>query len=113
MSKKIFTEKFMDDRKELDKTVMKYAGKNIKRFYNLDTSVYKEGTLSRKTKELMGLVASVALRCDDCIEYHLIRCSEEGVSDEELEEALSIALIVCGSITIPHMRKAFAKWERL
>lgn len=112
MSKKIFSEKFMDDRTKLDNVVMKYAGKNIKRFYNLDVNVYKAGTLSGKTKELMGLVASTVLRCDDCIEYHLIRCSEEGVTDEELEETFSIALIVGGSITIPHIRRAFVKWDK-
>ncbi len=104
---------FMEERKKLNEKVMKYAGKEIKRFYNLDTNVYREGELSCKTKELLGLVASTVLRCDDCIEYHMVRCKEEGLTDEELEEALSVALIVGGSITIPHLRRAFAKWEKI
>ena len=69
--------------------------------------------LPRKIKELLGLVASLVLRCDDCVKYHVIRCYEEGVSSEELEEALAIALVVGGSITIPHMRRAFEAWDEL
>ncbi len=106
-------DEFMKEREKLDETVMKYAGKEIKRFYNLDTNVYKEGELSKKTKELLGLVASTVLRCDDCIEYHMIRCKEEGLTDDELQEAMSVALIVGGSITIPHLRRAFDKWEKM
>lgn len=113
MAKKSFTEDFLDTRKDYDDKVMKYAGKNIKRFYNLDNKVYRDGCLSSKMKELMGLVASVVLRCDECIKYHLIRCGEEGVTDEELEEALSVALVVGGSVTIPHLRKAFDIWDRI
>ncbi len=111
MSEKVTGEEFLKRRKELDDIVMRYAGKNMKRFYNLDTNVYSAGDLPRKTKELMGLVASTVLRCDDCIEYHLVRCIEEGVTDGEFEEALSVALVVGGSITIPHVRRAFEKWE--
>lgn len=106
-------DEFMKEREKLNEKVMKYAGKEMKRFYNLDTNVYREGVLSSKTKELLGLVASTVLRCDDCIEYHMVRCKEEGLTDGELEEALSVALIVGGSITIPHLRRAFAKWEKM
>ena len=73
---------------------MKYAGLGTKRYYSLDSQAYREGVLPVKTKELLGLVASFVLRCDDCIMYHVIRCHEEGVSSEELEEALFIGLIV-------------------
>lgn len=104
---------FQEDREYLNEVVMKYAGLSMKRFYNLDSQVYQEGVLSRKTKEMLGLVASLVLRCDDCITYHLIRCAEEGVTSEELEEVLSVGLIVGGSITIPHLRRAFQAWEEL
>ena len=102
---------FKERREKLNDIVMKYAGTTIKRFYNLDTNAYREGILDRKTKELLGLVASFVLRCDDCIIYHLDRCSEEGVTTRELEEALSIGLLVGGTITIPHLRRAFKTWD--
>jgi AhpD family alkylhydroperoxidase len=78
----------------------------IKRFFNLDTSVYREGALDAKTKELLGLVASTVLRCNDCIDYHIIQCVDAGWSDDELYDALNVALIVGGSIVIPHLRHA-------
>jgi AhpD family alkylhydroperoxidase len=78
----------------------------IKRFFNLDTTAYKDGALDTKTKELLGLVASAVLRCNDCIDYHLIQCIEAGWKDEELHDALNVALIVGGSIFIPHLRHA-------
>ncbi len=106
-------ENFKKQRNYLNDIVMKYAQTNMKRFYALDSKVYFDGALSRKTKEMMGLVASLALRCDDCVEYHIIRCHEENVTDSEIEEALSIALIVGGSITIPHLRRAFKIWDEL
>ena len=106
-------EEFQDERETLNQVVMKYAGTNIKRFHNLDSQVYAEGALPTRTKELIGLVSSLTLRCDDCILYHLIRCHEEGIRDEELEEALAIGLVVGGSITIPHLRKAFQAWHDL
>ncbi len=106
-------EKFKKRRNYLNDIVMKYAKTNTKRFYALDSKVYLEGALPRKTKEMMGLVASLVLRCDDCVEYHMIRCAEENVSDSEMEEALSIALVVGGSITIPHLRRAFEIWDDL
>lgn len=79
----------------------------IKRFFNLDTSAYQDGALPGRTKELLGLVASAVLRCNDCIDYHLIQCVDLGCSDEELYEALNVALVVGGSIVIPHLRHAF------
>src|SRR2546426_305270 len=78
----------------------------IKRFFNLDTQVYNDGALPRKTKELLGLVASLVLRCDDCVTYHIIQCVETKVTDEEFFEAFNVGLIVGGSITIPHLRYA-------
>ena len=84
-----------------------------KRFFSLDSQVYREGNIPVKYKEMMGLVASMVLRCDDCITYHLVRCRQEGVSMEELVEAMSIALIVGGSIVIPHLRRAYEIMEEL
>ncbi len=78
----------------------------IKRFFNLDTAAYRDGALDAKTKELLGLVASAVLRCNDCIDYHLIQCVDAGWKDEELHDALNVALVVGGSIMIPHLRHA-------
>ena len=78
----------------------------IKRFFNLDTAAYREGALDAKTKELLALVASTVLRCNDCIDYHIIQCVDAGWSDDELYDALNVALIVGGSIVIPHLRHA-------
>jgi len=85
----------------------------IKRFFNLDTGAYRDGALPGKTKELLGLVASAVLRCNDCIDYHLIQCVAAEYSDEELHDALNIALIVGGSIIIPHLRHAYETIELL
>jgi AhpD family alkylhydroperoxidase len=78
----------------------------IKRFFNLDTAAYRDEGLDARTKELLGLVASTVLRCNDCIDYHLIQCVEAGFGDEELYDALNVALVVGGSIVIPHLRHA-------
>ncbi|UCE08286.1 MAG: carboxymuconolactone decarboxylase family protein [bacterium] len=106
-------EKFQQERERLNKIVMKYAQLEMKRFWSLDGQVYREGALPVKFKELLGLVASLVLRCDDCIKYHIARCHEEGITSEELEEVLSIGLIVGGSIVIPHLRRAFEVWDEL
>lgn len=106
-------ERFKQEREKLNQVVMKYGGTNIKRFYSLDSQVYTEGALPKKTKELLGLVSSLVLRCDDCIKYHIVRCHQEGVNSNELEEALAIGLMVGGSITIPHLRRAFQAWDEL
>ncbi len=106
-------EEFKKEREYLNELVKKYSNLDIKRFYNLDGAAYRDGKIPVKYKELLGLVASMVLRCDDCIRYHLIRCYEEGISDEELTEAMGIALIVGGSIVIPHHRKAVEFWDAL
>ena len=106
-------DKFQRERATLNELVMKYAGLGTKRYYSLDAQAYREGALPVKTKELLGLVASFVLRCDDCIKYHIIRCHEVGVSSEELEEALFIGLVVGGTITIPHQRRAMRAWDEL
>ncbi len=106
-------EQFQKDRERLNQIVMKYAGANIKRFWSIDSQVYKQGALPAKTKELLGLVSSLVLRCDDCVKYHIIRCHQERLKDGELDEALAIALVVGGSITIPHLRRAFEAWDEL
>ncbi|WP_138431415.1 carboxymuconolactone decarboxylase family protein [Fodinibius saliphilus] len=85
----------------------------IKRFFNLDNNTYKEGALSVETKELLGLVASTVLRCNDCIDYHLEQCAKAGSTKEELVEALNVALVVGGSIVIPHLRHAVETLEIL
>lgn len=104
---------FQEERERLNEIVMRHAGLNMKRFYNLDSQVYRDGALPARTKEMLGLVASLVLRCDDCIKYHLVRCREEELSSAELEEALAIGLVVGGSITIPHLRTAFEFWSGL
>jgi len=106
-------ERFKEERDRLNELVMKYAGLGTKRYYSLDSQAYREGALPSRVKELLGLVASFVLRCDDCIKYHVIRCHEEGITDEELEEALFIGLVVGGTITIPHQRRALKAWDEL
>ena len=97
---------FREFREEMNEKILKEKNLNINRFFNLDNRAYEDGALSSKTKEMLGLVASMVLKCDDCITYHITRCKEEGVTREEFFEAFNIALIVGGSIVIPHMRKA-------
>lgn len=104
---------FEKDRARLQEKMLKNSGIVAKRFLSLDSQAYREDALDSKTKEMLGLVASLVLRCDDCIRYHLQRCWEEGVSTEELDEVLSIGLVVGGSITIPHIRRAWEFWEEL
>ena len=106
-------EKFKKERETLNEIVMRYGGRNIKRFFTIDTQAYQEGAIPKKYKELLGLVSSLVLRCDDCIKYHIIQCKEEDVSDNELEETLAIGLVVGGSITIPHLRRALLAWDEL
>ena len=104
---------FKEQREALNDKILARDNVNIKRFFGIDTAVYRDGALDTKTKELMGLVASAVLRCDDCVTYHLMRCAEEGVTDAEMDEALSVALVAGGSITIPHLRRAVDLWEEL
>ena len=100
-------------REKMNEKILSQDNKVLKRFFNLDTNAYQDGALSGKTKELMGLVASMVLRCDDCISYHLGSCYELGVSKEELFEVFAIANLVGGSICIPHTRRAVEYWEAL
>ena len=97
---------FRQYREMMNQRILSAGNLGIKRFFALDSRAYEKGVLDVKTKEMMGLVASTVLRCSDCITYHVIRCVQEGVSDEELFEALNVALIVGGSITIPNIRRA-------
>jgi len=100
--------RFLDNRTRLNENVDKADNFLVKRFYNLDHNTYLEGALPAKYKELMGLVASACLRCDDCIYYHAIQSYRLGVTRAEQEEAINVALVVGGSIVIPHMRRAYA-----
>src|SRR5271165_3677243 len=99
---------FIDHRTRLNQSVDKADNFLVKRFYNLDHNTYLEGALPAKYKELMGLVASACLRCDDCISYHIIQSYRLGVTRAEQEEAINVALVVGGSIVIPHLRRAYA-----
>ena len=87
--------------------------KIIKRIFNLDTNAFAAGALDKKTKELLGLVASTVLRCDDCVKYHLETCHSTGLKKEEVMEALGIATLIGGTIVIPHLRRAYEYWEAL
>jgi AhpD family alkylhydroperoxidase len=98
-------EKFRTERQRLNERVLEAATTTTKRFFNLDTNCYKDGALPARTKEMAGLSASLVLRCDDCIAYHIIRCVELGVSEAEISEIFDVGLIVGGSIVIPHLRR--------
>lgn len=100
-------------REKMNEKLLGQQNKTLNRFFNMDTNAYKEGALSVKMKELMGLVASMVLRCDDCIAYHLGTCYELGVTKEEIFEVFSVANLVGGSICIPHTRRALEYWEAL
>jgi AhpD family alkylhydroperoxidase len=97
---------FNEYRSRMNEIILSEAPLEVKRFFSLDTQTYKDGALPASTKELMGLACSMVLRCDDCITYHLQQCAQAGVSDEEIWEAMAVALIVGGSILIPHIRRA-------
>jgi len=97
---------FREFRERMNARILDSGNLEIKRFFALDTRAYEAGALPVKTKELMGLVASLVLRCDDCISYHIVRCREEGVVRDEFFDAFNVALVVGGSITIPHLRRA-------
>jgi AhpD family alkylhydroperoxidase len=98
-------------RERMNARILSADNLQIKRFFNLDSRAYEAGALSVKVKELLGLVASMVLRCDDCVTYHVIRCVEEGVTDREFFDAFNVALVVGGSITIPHLRRAAQRFE--
>lgn len=104
---------FQAFREAMNKQIQESGHLGMKRFFALDHQAYEPGALDTKTKELLGLVASTVLRCDDCITYHLMRSAEEGWTRAEVIDALDVALIVGGSITIPHVRRAFARMQEI
>ncbi len=106
-------DEFNDYRSRMNEVILSKNNLVMKRLWNLDTNTYESGALNTKTKELLGLVASMVLRCDDCIKYHLGKCYEEGVSTAELYELFAVANIVGGTIVIPHTRRAAEYWEAL
>lgn len=105
--------KFNDYRAKMNDRILAQDNKTLKRFWSLDNQTYKDGALPLKTKELMGLVASMVLRCDDCIKYHLGTCHEIGVTTDEIYEVFAVANLVGGSIVIPHTRRAAEYWDLL
>jgi AhpD family alkylhydroperoxidase len=101
-------EEFNAFREKMNERILSVENRTIKRFFGVDTLTYEPGKLDVKTKEMLGLVSSMVLRCDDCISYHIQQCKKEGVTDEEMFEVFSVALVVGGSIVIPHLRRAVA-----
>lgn len=106
-------EEFNAYRAKMNEKILGEDNKVIKRFFNLDTNTYASGELDVKTKEMIGLACSMVLRCDDCIKYHLGKSYEAGLKKEEIFEVFSIALVIGGSIVIPHLRRAVEYWEEL
>jgi AhpD family alkylhydroperoxidase len=106
-------EEFRLFRERMNARILEAGNLEIKRFFALDTRSYEPGALDAKTKELLGLTASLVLRCDDCVTYHMVRCKEEGVTDPEFFEALNVGLVVGGSIVIPHLRRAVDTLDQL
>jgi AhpD family alkylhydroperoxidase len=104
---------FNDYRSKMNEKLLADNNKIVKRIFNLDTNAYAEGALDVKTKELLGLVASAVLRCDDCVKYHLETSHKLGTTKEEMMEAMGIATLVGGTIVIPHLRRAYEFWEAL
>jgi AhpD family alkylhydroperoxidase len=104
---------FNEYRERMNDVILGNGNLVMKRLWNLDTNTYQEGALDVKTKEMLGLVASMVLRCDDCIKYHLGKCHELGMSTDEVYEVFAVANIVGGTIVIPHTRRAAEYWEAL
>ena len=104
---------FDDYRAKMNEKILASNNKVIKRIYSLDTLTYQDGALSGKTKEMLGLAASMVLRCDDCVKYHLQKCFDLGVTSDEVFEIFSVANVVGGTIVIPHTRRAVEFWEEL
>lgn len=111
MDKKV--EEFNHYREAMNEKILGADNLVLKRLFNLDTQTYQEGALSTRVKEMLGLVASMVLRCDDCIKYHLGKCKEQGISTAEIYEVFAVANIVGGTIVIPHTRRAAEYWEAL
>jgi AhpD family alkylhydroperoxidase len=106
-------QEFQEFRTRMNKRVLEVDNRAIKRFFGIDTLTYEPGALDGKSKEMLGLVASMVLRCDDCVSYHIMQCKKAGVTDEELYDVFSVALTVGGSIVIPHLRRAVAFLDEL
>ncbi|MCU0380677.1 MAG: carboxymuconolactone decarboxylase family protein [Chitinophagaceae bacterium] len=106
-------EEFNDYRERMNELILSKNNLVMKRLWNLDTNTYEDGALDRKTKEMLGLVASMVLRCDDCIKYHLGKCAELGIDTSQMYEIFAVANIVGGTIVIPHTRRAAEYWEAL
>jgi AhpD family alkylhydroperoxidase len=106
-------QEFNDYRQKMNDVILSKDNLVLKRLWNLDTNTYDDGALDKKTKEMLGLVASMVLRCDDCIKYHLQKCHELGLSTEEVYEIFAVANIVGGTIVIPHTRRGAEFWEAL
>ena len=106
-------QQFNEYRQRMNDRILDQDNLVIRRLFNIDTNTYAEGALSVRTKEMLGLVASMVLRCDDCVRYHLGKCKEEGISTEELFEVFAVANIVGGTTVIPHLRRAVEYWDEL
>ena len=106
-------EDFNAYRDKMNKKILDADNKAVKRFFSVDTITYQPGALDVKTKEMMGLATSMVLRCDDCIKYHILKCHENGVTKDEFFEIFSVALVVGGSIVVPHMRRGVEFLEEL
>src|SRR4051812_32577935 len=106
-------QEFNDYREKMNDVILSKGNKVINRLFNLDTNTYAAGAINVQTKEMLGLVASMVLRCDDCIKYHLGKCHDEGVTTDQLYEIFAVANIVGGTIVIPHTRRAAEYWEEL
>jgi AhpD family alkylhydroperoxidase len=111
MSKRLI--EFRRFREKMNERILTAGNLNINRFFTLDTKSYERGAVDARTKEMAGLAASMVLRCDDCISYHVIRCRELGVTNEQLFEIFNVALVVGGSIVIPHLRRAVALLDEI
>ncbi len=106
-------EEFNDYRAKMNDRILGADNKVIKRIFNLDTNAFSNGALDSKTKELLGLVCSMVLRCDDCVKYHLGKCHEMEYTNEQIFEAFAIANLIGGTIVIPHLRRATEYWDKL
>lgn len=106
-------EEFNAYRQKMNEVILSKNNLVMKRLWNLDTNTYEDGALDKKTKEMLGLVASMVLRCDDCIKYHLGKCHELGISTDQVYEIFAVANVVGGTIVIPHTRRGAEYWEEL
>lgn len=104
---------FNEYRSKMNERILASGHLGIKRFFNLDEQAYQDGALPARTKEMLGLCASLVLRCQDCITYHVLQCRKAGVTEEEFHEVMNVALVVGGSIVIPHLRRAYEVWDEV